>query len=399
MYRNLIIIASLILSTLIVSCSGDAESATTTDPNAMKLELRKKQRAIQQLKAEIKQLETKIKSYDPEFVIEGSKKKTALVSVQQLEAKTFEKTVELQGVVESKGNFNATAQMSGNITWLNIKEGDRVRKGQIVAKLDSEIMEKNEEELQLALNLAKDVFQRRQKLWEQKIGSEMEFLKAKNDVESLETKLSTLATQTSKYAVYSPVTGVVDVLYSKQGELASPGMPIAKIIDQTNVQVIADVAETYLGTIKEGDKVLLEFPSLGIEREAKISGMGATINPANRTFRIEIAVNNRDKKLLPNLMANIRAKESEIEGAVVVPTNAIMQDLEGDYLYVADEVEGRSLAKKVYVKRGSATAAEVVITEGLTGEELLITEGQRALKSGTELEIVANIQDQTDNQD
>jgi len=153
------------------------------------------------------------------------------------------------------------------------------------------------------------------------------------------------------------------------------------------------VAENYLGTIKVGDKVNLAFPSLGIEREAKISGMGATINPANRTFKIEIAVNNRDKKLLPNLMVNILAKESAIEGAVVVPTNAIMQDLEGDYVFLANEESGKLKAKKVYVERGSGTASEVVITEGLKGDEQLITEGQRSLKPGTELQIVATKED------
>ncbi len=393
MYHNLVGICLVLLVSLAIGCAGDVKSSAVSDPKEMKLLLREKQKDIQKLKSEIKELESKIQEYEPEFVMEGARKPKALVSVAQLKQQTFENLVEIQGVVESKGNFNATSQMAGNITWLGVEEGDRVRKGQLVAKIDSELMGKNREELQLALNLAKDVFQRREKLWIQKIGSEMEYLKAKNDVESLETKLSTIDAQTGKYNVYSPVSGVVDILYTKQGELASPGMPIAKVIDQTNVQVIADVAENYLGTIKVGDKVMLQFPSLNIEREAKISGMGATINPANRTFRIEIAVNNRDKKLLPNLMANILAKESAIENAVVVPTNVLLQDLEGDYLFIVEANGDKQKAKKVYVEKGAATASEAVISSGLSGSEQLIVEGHRALKPGVELSIIERRED------
>ncbi len=371
---------------LLIGCGQKGQETESLE--GKKTVLLEKKKALGQLKADIIKLENEIKNLDPAYEGSSTRQNMSVVTIMPVKKQNFEKFVNVQGVVESKGDFNISAEMGGTIRRLNIKEGDMVRRGQVIASLDTEILDKNVQELELQLNLAKDVFQRREKLWNQKIGSEIEFVQAKNNVESLEKKIATLQSQKGKYTVYSPANGVVDMVISKQGELAAPGMPIAKIIDVTNVQIVADVSENYLNVVKKGDQVLIDIPSLGEQRPAKITSISPTINSINRTFKIEMAANNKDRKLKPNLMVTVKLSESAEENSIVIPTNLVQQDIEGDYVFVADKKGEDNISKKVYIELGDNANGQSVVKEGLNGGEQLIVEGYKMVKEGQVIKVL-----------
>lgn len=375
---------------LIYACGGAAAEPTEkgglVDDGSVEskkeiLQAKKKERST--LDAEIRGLEQEIEELDPN----AFKGKPILITVQPVEKKDFEEFTEVAGTIATKGTFNASPEMGGTIRTMNFKEGDNIRSGQLVAKIDNEPYLKQKEELLLQLNLAKDIFQRRDNLWKQKIGSELDYISAKNQVEALEKSLSSLETQVAKANVYAPASGVVEMVHLKQGELAGPGMPILTIINTAKVQVEADVSENYLKSVKTGDKILVEIPALEINREARITNIGSLINPENRTFKIEANISNSDRKLKPNLLAMVKIRKFFEKDALVIPNNSILQNSEGDFVFVVEQTPQGKIAKKIMVELGETSENITQVLGGLTGEETLILEGKTKVKEGSLLTI------------
>jgi len=338
---------------------------------------------FQTLTNEIEQLESEIQSLDPNAV--GNKK---LVTTLPVMKKNFERFAEMQGSVETMETADAAPEVPGRILKTFFKEGDRIRAGQLVAKLDLEQLNKQLAELDKTLELAQDVFARQERLWKQNIGSELQYLEAKNNVERLEKSKETLDYQMTKAEVYAPISGVVDQVMLEAGELAMMGAPILKILSTNRLKVVADLPEQFLQNVRRGDQVMINYPALAMEQSARISLIGSTIDVSNRTFKVEMNVGNPKGQLKPNLSATVKVKEYEEKDVVVIPIDLVQQEVGGKKFVITVETkEGESVAKKVYVNTGETYDGEVVITDGLSEGGVLVEKGARGLVDSEAIEI------------
>ena len=363
---------------LMVACQEEQK----VDPNAIPTDLKGKQEFLKNKKAELRQLTQLIKKTEAEIdvLIPDDQKARTLVTTSEVPLKDFERFVEIQAAVEADDMVAASSETGGRILKMRFKEGDAIRKGQLVAKIDLEQIDKQVAELQTSLTLAKDIFERQARLWKQNIGSEIQYLEAKNSKERLEKSLETIEFQKTKANVYAPISGVIEMVNLKQGELAAPGMPIIQILNTSKVKVVADIPETYLGTVKRGETVTIKFPALDQEIQAKISQLGRTIDPANRTFEAEINLSNSKGTYKPNLLAMMLINDFSAKSVPVIPVEMVQQEVSGkDYVYIKKAGEKGAIAQKVYVETGENYNGEVIIKSGLTGGEEMIIEGSRGL--------------------
>lgn len=346
--------------------------------------LKEKRTELSQLSESIEKLEEAIAKQDPAMVADKRK----LVTTAQVERGTFEHFVEIQAAVEADDYLNVTSEVAGRITNLTVEEGDNVRKGQLIAQLDLEQLEKQMEEVKKSLELANTVYERRKRLWGQNIGSEIQYLEAKNNKERLEKSIETLEFQMTKSDIYSPGNGVVEEVYLKSGELASPGMPILQILNPNKLKAVADVPESYLRAVNRGERVRVAFPALDEEQMATVTLIGRTIDPSNRTFDVEARLSARNPLIKPNLLAIMFIRDKMEEDVVTIPLEMVQQEVGGkDYVYIVEQSPNGPQAKKVYVTTGDAYDGSIVIKEGLKGGETLIMEGARGLVNNDPLEL------------
>ena len=211
----------------------------------------------------------------------------------------------------------ASSETGGRITYLKAKEGQSVKKGQLIAKVDLDAIDKQVDEIKTSLSLAKDTYERQKRLWEQNIGSEIQYLQTKNNVDRLEQSLKTLDFQKTKANVYAPISGAIDKVMLKEGEMSSPGLPIVEILNTYKVKVVANLPENYLGKVKRGQYVDIHFPAIDLDKKAKITLVGRSIDSANRTFKIEIEMSNHNQVLKPNLLAIVKINDLTIDDALI----------------------------------------------------------------------------------
>lgn len=335
-----------------------------------------KRAELQTLTNEIEQLEAEIAELDP-----NAAANERLVTTMPISRRDFQRFAEMQGSVVPAESAAAAAEVPGRIVKLYVEEGDRVRANQLIAELDLEQLNKQIAEVDKSLELAREVFARQKRLWDQNIGSEIQYLEAKNSVERLEKSKETLDFQLSKSKVYAPITGVVDQVMMESGELAMTGAPIVNILSTGRLKVEVDLPENFLQNVSRGDRVTVQYPALGISQEARIGLIGSTIDPSNRTFEVEINVGNPGGKLKPNLLATVLIMDYEEKDVVVVPLNLVQEEVGGrKFVMTVDyQDDGTPVSRKVYVQTGESYDGNVVITNGLSGEEILIDKGARGL--------------------
>ena len=310
------------------------------------------------------------------------------VSTTKLVKEEFKHFSEIQATVMSDDIVMASSETGGRITYLKAKEGQGVRKGQLIAKVDMESINKQVDELNTRMALAKDTYERQKRLWEQNIGSEMQYLQAKGAVDQMEKSLESLNFQLTKANVYAPLSGVIDMVALKEGEMSAPGQPIVQILNTYKVKVVANLPENYLGKIKQGEKVEIFFPALELTKMAKVSLMGRKIDPANRTFKVEIDMSNKDGKLKPNLLALVKVNDFVAEDALVVSQELVQQEISGkEYVMVVEDEKGKKVAAKKYVETGESYDGKVLITSGLEENNEVIAIGARNVQTGDPLVI------------
>jgi len=298
-----------------------------------------------------------------------------------LKRETFMSYVKIQGTVMTDNVVMASSETGGRIMSMTVNEGDYVKAGQLIATMDAGVVQNQLDEMQTSLDLAKTVYERQKRLWDQKIGSEMQFLQAESTVESLEKSMETIKSQFAKKDVFAPMSGYADRIFLKQGEMASPGMPIIQILNTGSVKIIADVPETYLTSIKRGDYVDIHFPALEKDMKRKVTMVGRSIDPSNRTFKIEMASSNPGGVLKPNLLAELNIIDKKLDDQVIIPLEVIQQEVTGKrYVYVVENTDAEKLrAKKIYIDSGDSYDNQIIITEGLDGDESLIVDGVQDL--------------------
>lgn len=355
---------------LIVLFAYSCSSGTGEGLDAKKAELEKLKAQSTELAESIRELETEIATLDPEFAKLGQK--TILITTATARKGNFEHFVEVTGSVLSKKNVSISAEASGLVLEVPAVEGMRAKKGQVLARINAESIQRNIDELQNSLDLTTTLFEKQERLWKQQIGTEVQYLEAKNRKEGLERSLKTLKTQLDKGVIRAPFDGTVETVQVRTGELVQPGMAMFQFVGESDLFIEADISESYIGVMSKGDSVDVSFPSLNQEFKTKVSALGSIINPNNRTFKVEVLLP-RMQNLKPNMIAVLRIKDYENTDGVTVPSHLILSDNKGDYLFIITE----NVAKKTYVKRGKTFGDESEILEGLVGNEVLVDKGFR----------------------
>lgn len=367
---NLIIASAIVLA----SCSSPS------DLDAKKEELKKAKGELSTLKEKITSLDKEIQSLDTT----SSKEDVGTsVEISNIERKTFKHFIHVHGVVEASKNIMVNPEVAGKITSIKVSEGQKVSKGQIIASIDNSIIRNNIAEVQKGLDFATTIFEKQKSLNDKGVGTEVQFLEAKNRKESLEKSLATLNSQLDKYILKAPITGYVEDILPNVGEMASPQMAIVQLVNLEKVFVESDISEALLGKIDEGDEVEVNFSSINKNIKGKIVQTGQYIHPQNRTFKIKIDLAEQNYLFKPNLLAVIKATDYSADSALVVPTITIQDDLKGDFIFVN---EG-GIATKKYVKIGISNGTETEIVEGLDGSESIIIKGHKGLVQGEKLNV------------
>ena len=372
------ILTILISILLLVSCEKEQVKEPVT-LEELKAVLTEKKQELNTLETEMQDLTDKIAELDPSL-----QEKSKLVDTSILATQDFVRYINIQGAVKADDPVNAVSDMGGRISRLFVKEGDYVSKGKLIAKLDVSTVESQINEINSSLDLAQDVYERQERLWSKNIGSEVQYLQAKNNVERLEKSLETIKLQLSKASIYAPISGTVDMVMTNQGEVASQGMPIVQLLNTNKLKIATDIPENYLKIVKKGMNVDLEFPSVDFRTTGKVSLLGRQIDPANRTLELEILPKKSSRLLKPNLLAEIKIKEFSSKDVVFMPLEYILQEVDGtEFVYVAEQDdEGMMRATKRYVKIGEAADGSVIITEGLASGEAVIFKGSRNVSDG-----------------
>jgi RND family efflux transporter MFP subunit len=377
-----------ILALLILGMTGacgsstETETATPTTAKDARTALNAKRQEMKKLKVEMANLEALIAKMDPNSV----KEKEIIVKVAKVKTKDFRHYVEVQGnVMTAQDPAFASSETGGRIVQLVVKEGQFVKKGALIAEVNLESISKSIAQLDKSLELALDIYKRQENLWKQNIGSEIQYLQAKNQVESLEKNKESLQFELTKASVYAPASGYIDRVMVKEGEMAGPGSPIVQILNTSSLKVVASVPEVYLGNIKRGEKVKISFPALQQEQEARVAMIGRVINPTNRTFEVEATVKSMNGLLKPNLLSTMFVNDFSADGAVVIPDELIQQDVSGKAFVMVAEHD--RAAKKI-VTLGRTYQNETIVEIGLNGDEVLITAGATTVAEGELLKII-----------
>ncbi|MEQ8473706.1 MAG: efflux RND transporter periplasmic adaptor subunit [Marinoscillum sp.] len=343
-----------------------------------------KMEELKALKAQQKEISGQIADLEKELKASGELKSSSdineiLVSTIKLEPVTFTHKVEVRGAVDSKKDVLLSAETMGRISSINVKEGQRVNKGQVLVQLDADIIRNNINEVKTQLELATTISERQSKLWEQNIGTEVQYLQAKNNKESLESKLATLNAQLRQSNVYAPFSGTIDNIPARVGEMAQPGMPLLRIVSQDDMYITADVSESFLGQFSEGQEAEVHFPSQDKTIKSKVLSVGQVIKSENRTFEIEVKLPTVDFEIKPNQVVVLTLMDYQNKEALVVPTKLVQSDSKGSYVYEIVNKEGVKRANKLYVTPGVTYQLRTEIVKGLKSGQTIANDGYREL--------------------
>lgn len=405
------IFITIISFTLIYSCQNKEEISTekllkSKNVEAIKSKREQLQNSADSLRSIISMLDNRISEIDPEMA--------KLVRTIQAKDTLYNHYIKLQASVETEQDVNIYPEFGG-IMRLLVKEGQFVRKGQLLAtisdgglsdqlnqaKIQVEQAKAQLSQAEIQRDLAKTTFERRQSLWNQKIGSEMEFLQAKSNFETAQKQVfaasqqvsatqkgvSGVQAQLAKTRLIAPFSGRVEQLITQNGQVVGPGVPILRLVNPSSLKVSALVPESHLANIKVGTKAIINFPALNKTLESKINLVGTSINPGNRTFKVEVPIPSNEDLLKPNLNVELQLNDYISESAIVLPESVIKEDAGGKYVFSVEKIQdGKGIAKKLYIEPGSESNGFVEILSGVTSGQIIITEGPNKLGEGDKVE-------------
>ena len=344
-----------------------------------------KQEELAKLKSQQSETDQKIKALEAEVALLDTTSKredrAKAITVSPVTSENFKHYVEVQGTVDAKNSVMVSPKSGGVLTAVYIKEGDNVRQGATLARVDNSIMQESIAEVKNQLSLANIVYEKQARLWEQKIGTEIQYLQAKNNKEALEKKIATLNTQLGQSNIAAPISGVVDQVIAKVGEMAAPGSPIARVVNLSNLKIVAKVSDSYVASVRKGDEVIVKFPDLNQEYKARVTFVSTTVDPLSRTFRIEANLPSSNT-LKPNMLAQVQINDATKKDAVVIDQNLVQNTENGMVVYVAENEGGKKVAKSRTVKTGLSYNGQVEILEGLKAGDQLITQGYQDVADG-----------------
>ncbi|MEM7379942.1 MAG: efflux RND transporter periplasmic adaptor subunit [Bacteroidota bacterium] len=347
----------------------------------------------QEISEQHKQLGTEIKLLDSVIDALDTNKNFPLVTTFEAKTQEFHHYLDLQGNVSTKQNVLIFPEMAGALVRVYVKEGQRVSKGQLLAKIDDGGVGSVLEQLKTEAALAKTTYERQKRLWDQKIGSEIQFLQAKANYEAIDNSVKSTQSQLSKSTIRAPFSGIIDNVIQDQGTVVSPGTgeAVFRIVNLGDMFIEVDVPESYLGGVSKGKPVQVYFPVLDDSVSTKVRETGNFIDPTNRSFRVEIPVPNKNGMVKPNLTARVKINDYTNEEAILVPQSVISENAEGEqYVYTAIDQKEGSLAKasKRIISTGKTQGDYVEILKGINSGEHIIMEGARSVREDQEIRII-----------
>lgn len=348
-------------------------------------ELRAKKQALSQQQTELKRqlsiIENKINELD-------KTKHQTIVTTLTLKDTIFKHYTEVQGDVETNQNIIIYPQFSGTLTQIYVKEGQTVSKGQLLAKIDDGGLSSQLAQVQAQTALAETTFERQSRLWEQKIGSEIQFLQAKTNYQAAKNSLAQLQKQLDKTNVRAPFNGTIDQIITDQGSLVNIGQsPLMRIVNTSDMYVKADVPENYLGKVNKGSEVLVDFISIGKTYTGKIRQVSNYINPDNRSFSIQVALPNKDNILKPNLIATIKLNDYISNNTIVIPNSIVQKNSNNEsliFIYTPEQ-NNSGTVKQTVIKTGKEQNGSIEVLDGLKPGDMIVIEGARTLRDGQEV--------------
>lgn len=382
------IFSILIVTFLLASCGDKKQSIDTILESGNLEQIRSYKSTLdtqqQELATQIKLLDAEIKKLDPQ-------EKVPLITTFATKQKVFNHFVELQGNVDTKQNLVIFPEFSGILSKVYVREGQKVSQGQTLAKIDDGGLSQQIAQLQIQADLAKTTYERQERLWNQKIGSEIQFLQAKSNYEAQQKAVNQLKEQLNKTVVKAPFSGTIDDVITEQGSVVSPGQSqLFRIVSLKDMYIETDVPERYISDVVVGKNVIVEFPILGKTIDAKVRQAGNFINAANRTFKIEIGVPNGGKQIKPNLTAKLKINDYTNEKAILIPQSIISENAEGQqYVYtVIDKTDNKGKAKRVFIETGKTQGDFIEVLSGIENGNEIVEEGARSVKDGQEVKIL-----------
>lgn len=371
---------------MLLQACGNTDSDTDKTLGGKKNKLNRLLKQQEKLNSEIAVLEEEIAKLDTTTKHEATK----LVAVRTLEAAPFSSEVEVMGKIDVESNANISASMPGTITKIYVKEGSYVKTGQTLALIDNDVIRQNIALIRQQLSFATELYNKQKNLWEQKIGSEVQYLTAKNNKETLEANLAVLNQQNDLYRIKALFPGIVDKIDAKVGQTASPGMPAFRIVGTQGMKFNAEIPESYASKIANGSNVVIFLPDLGKEITGKVNYISKVVDPLNRTFTAEILIGGNKTDIKTNMIGILRIKDYSNKNAIVVPIKTLQRNNEGYYVYVAREANGQLNAVEIPIKTGAVNNENIEVLTGLKPGDQLITTGFQSLRDGDLLKVSNN---------
>ncbi len=380
----------LFTALFLASCAEqkDASLETILASNDLKqIKAKKSDIDLQQqaLTLDLKKINDKLDSLDED-------KNVPLITTLKVKEQVFTHFIELQGNVKTKQNVLVYPEMPGILKSVLVKEGQRVVQGQILATIDDGGMSQQLAQLATNAQLAKTTFERQQRLWEQKIGSEIQFLQTKTAYEFQKSAVSQLKQQLEKSIVIAPFSGIIDAVFKEKGVVVAPGQgsEIFRIVNLSNMYIETEVPETYIRSITKNKTVEVNFPILNQTMQSKIRQVGNFINPNNRSFKIEIAVPNSNGSIKPNLTARLKLNDYTNPKAILIPQSIISENAEGaQFVYVViDKKDQKAIAKRLIIETGKTQGDLIEVVKNLAADAEIIIEGARSVNNGQVVKVI-----------
>ena len=379
-----------ILTLIVISCNSSGNSNISTlieDGDLEELKKRKKEYvdAMNTMQVELNEINDGIAFLD-------ENEKLTLVSNYEIKEKIFNSYIEAQANLKTRKNVLILPEFQGTLEQIFVSEGQKVKKGKLLADINDSGLKEQLEQLTIQANFAKENFERTQRLWNNNIGSEIQFLKSKTDFESSQKIVEQMKDRLAKTKIYAPFDGEVDEIISNQGSNLIPGVsPILRLVNLDVIYAEASVSEKYISFIDKGTEAIVQIPLLGKEVTSQITQTGNFINPSNRTFRVEVPVKNLDNRIKQNLDAKIKINIYSQNDAVVIPLRIVREDASGNnfvYIMNADIKEGVYITTKTFITLGNKNNIDVEVTDGLQIGDILVLEGANIVEDSQRVKLI-----------
>ena len=371
------IIHALCTITLIIACSGDQSETTSNlinakDLNGLKTKKEEKLKILNALKAELNQINAAISDLDPS-------EKLPLISIFEVKPENFDHYIEIQANIKTRQNLMLYPEYNGILKKVYVEEGQKVKKGKILAKIDDAGLKNQLDQLQIQTNLSKIIYERTQRLWDKNIGSEMNLLQAKTKYESQLKTIAQLNKQLQRTQILAPFSGTIDEIVANTGANLMPGQtPVMRIVNLKKMYTEASVPERYIEQIKKGTSAIVKIPMLDREYQTTVRQTGNFINPNNRSFRVETLLPNPDEMIKPNLNCKLKINDYSNPEALMIPLRIIKENARGEKYVFKLKLDGKDqvyLTKQVFLQLGKNSMDKIEVLEGIQTGDLLVDEG------------------------